>query len=279
MLCADDYAMTAGVSRGILRLLEAERISATGAMTNRPFWREGARELRPLIDSADLGVHLNLTCGAPLTAMHRLAPNGELPRLPRLLAGGIAGRLPLAEIAAEFAAQLDAYEDAMGRVPAFIDGHQHVHAMPGVRRALADVLDRRYVALQAPARPYIRDAADSLGAIRTRAVQQPKALLVAALTRPFASRLRAFGFRLNQGFSGYSAFDPRVDYGREFACYLAAPGDRHLIMCHPGEVDDELRRLDPAVESRFNELTFFLSPRFEKLCAAAGMRIGRFAAL
>ncbi|HUN11578.1 MAG TPA: ChbG/HpnK family deacetylase, partial [Rhabdaerophilum sp.] len=33
VLCADDYGMTPAVSRGILRLIEAGRISATGAMT------------------------------------------------------------------------------------------------------------------------------------------------------------------------------------------------------------------------------------------------------
>ncbi len=38
VLCADDYAMTPAVSRGILALLEAGRITATGAMTNRPSW-------------------------------------------------------------------------------------------------------------------------------------------------------------------------------------------------------------------------------------------------
>ncbi len=40
-LIADDYAMTAGVSRGILRLLEHGRIPGTGAMTNRPHWKAG----------------------------------------------------------------------------------------------------------------------------------------------------------------------------------------------------------------------------------------------
>lgn len=275
VLCADDYAMTPAVSRGILTLLEAGRITATGAMTNRPHWREAARELRAFEGRADLGVHLNLTCGVALSGASGLAPNGALPKLGPLLANGLAGRLPLPAIEAEIDAQLAEFEDAMGRLPDFIDGHQHVHAMPGVRRALANVLVRRYPG----PKPYLRNAADRLAAIRARGQQRGKALVVASLARPFAARMRELGFELNQGFSGFSAFDPREDYGADFPCYLVAPGSRPMVMCHPGEVDDELRALDPATDSRPGEIAYFLSSRFIEACEAAGMRPARFAEL
>lgn len=273
VLCADDYAMTEGVTRGILSVLEAGRLSATGAMTNRPHWSEAARELAPFVGRADLGVHFNLTCGAPLQPMVRLAPGGELPKLGTLLKAGLAGTLPEEEIAAELNAQLDAFEQAMGRRPDFIDGHQHVHAMPGVRRVLARVLPERYA--RGP-RPYLRVSADTPGAIFRRAHEVKKALLVSGLTAPFAARLQREGFATNAGFSGYSAFDPTQDYGAAFERYLVAPGARHLVMCHPGDVDDELRALDPVVETRPLERDFLLSKRFFDLCAEAGTRLSRF---
>jgi predicted glycoside hydrolase/deacetylase ChbG (UPF0249 family) len=275
VLCADDYAMTPAVTRGILRLLDAGRITATGAMTNRPHWREAARNLAGFEGRADLGVHLNLTCGEPLTgtAFGQGFLNGEaFPKLPAILARGIAGRLPLGAIEDELEAQLAAFEDAMGRAPDFIDGHQHVHAMPGVRRALAAVIERRYPGRE----PYIRDAADHAGAILARRIETRKAALVAMLVRPFAKGIAALGFRLNRGFAGYSAFDPARDYGADFARYLIRPGPGHLVMCHPGEVDDELRALDPATESRPNETAYFLSARFEADCTATGMMPARF---
>ena len=273
VLTADDYAMTPAVSRGILTLLEAGRISATGAMTNRPSWRAAARDLAAFEGTADLGVHLNLTCGASLTRMPAFAGGGTLPKLGSVLVKGTAGLLPLAEIEAEITAQLDAFEEAMGRIPDFIDGHQHIHALPGVRRAVRAVLKRRYP----QNKPYLRDAADQLAAIRARGRHGQKALLVSALTRPFAARMRADGFALNRGFSGFSAFDPMADYGADFATYLVAPGAKPLVMCHPGEIDDELRALDPAVESRPNEIAYFLSNRFLETCDAAGFRPARFA--
>lgn len=275
VLTADDYAMTPAVTRGILVVLEAGRISATGAMTNRPHWREASRALRAFEGRADLGVHVNLTCGAPLTRAAGLASGGLLPKLGSLLARGPARLLPLAAIEAEIDAQLTEFEDAMGRMPDFIDGHQHVHAMPGVRRAFAVVLARRYPA----AKPYVRDAADSLAAIRARGVQVRKAMTVAALARPFGKRMAELGFALNRGFSGFSAFDPRQDYGADFPRYLAAPGTAHLVMCHPGEVDDELRALDPVTESRPKEIAYLLSDRFTEACAAADLQLARFSGL
>lgn len=273
VLCADDYAMTPAVSHGILALLEAGRITATGAMTNRPSWRQAARDLAPFAGRADLGVHLSLTCGESLTAGTGWTRNRAQPKLPALLARAMAGRLPLPAIEAEIDAQLDAFEQVLGRLPDFIDGHQHVHALPGIRRALLAVLARRYPGRE----PWIRDPGDAPAAIRARARFARKARLLAWLAGPFGNRLAAAGFRLNQGFAGYSAFDPAADYGADFASYLIAPGARHLVMCHPGAVDDELRALDPATESRLTELAFFRSSRFLDITAAAGMAPGRMA--
>lgn len=267
--------MTPAVSRGILALIEAGPITATGAMTNRPAWKMMAAELAAHRGRVDLGVHLNLTCGEPLTSARGFVRGGALPKLPVILARGMAGLLPLAAIEAEFSAQLTEFEDAFGHAPDFIDGHQHVHAMPGVRRALAKLLATRYP----DAKPYLRDAADGLAAIRARGRFAGKARLVAMLARPFAEHMRRLGFRLNSGFAGFSAFDPAADYASDFASYLVAPGKVHLVMCHPGEIDDELRAFDPAVESRPGEVAFFRSARFDDICARAGMRPARFSEL
>ena len=163
VLTADDYAMTPAVTRGILACLEAGRITATGAMTNRPHWKSFAPQLGAFEGKADLGLHFNLTCGVPLTAMPRLAPGGELPKLPDILRAGSLRRLPLAEVAGELEAQLSAFEDAMGRMPDFIDGHQHVHAMPGVRRALGLLFSQRRAGFDEDDIGRVMETLDALG--------------------------------------------------------------------------------------------------------------------
>jgi predicted glycoside hydrolase/deacetylase ChbG (UPF0249 family) len=246
ILCADDFAMTDGVSRAILDLLGRGKLTATGAMTNRPHWRRLAPELAAFVGHADLGLHLNLTCAAPLSAMPRLAPGGTLPGLKDVARAAILSPAVRKEIAAEIARQLDAFEDALGRPPDFVDGHQHVHVLPGVRRALLDSLARRYPAGSI----YVRDPADSPAAIRARGVAVGKALVIAGLATGFRSAALKRGLRVNRGFSGVAPFDPQRDFAADLACFLVEPGPCHLVMCHPGFIDAELATLDPVVAPR-----------------------------
>jgi chitin disaccharide deacetylase len=271
-LIADDYAMTAGVSRGILRALEHARISGTGAMTNRPHWKGWSHALRSFHGHADLGVHLNLTLGKPLTTMTTFAPEGVLPPIGDIAKNALSLRLPIEEIALEINAQLEAFEQAMDTRPDFIDGHQHVHGLPGVRRALFGVLKQRYA--RGP-KPWLRDPADNLARIVKRGRNMQKALSVGGLTSSFGGLARKAGFLTNDSFAGFSAFDPRSDYAIEFLSYLTAPGQRHLVMCHPGELDDELRDLDPVVETRPQELAFLLGDECAEILLKADMSLVR----
>jgi chitin disaccharide deacetylase len=271
-LIADDYAMTAAVSRGILRLLEHGRISGTGAMTNRVHWKGWSHALRGFSGQADLGVHLNLTLGKPLTTMATFAPGGVLPAIGTIAKGALSLRLPREELMAEIEAQLEAFEQAMDIRPDFVDGHQHVHGLPVMRRALLDVLVKRY---PTGPRPWLRDPADQLRRIAKRGRNGQKAITVASLATGFGRAARKAGFVTNDSFAGFSAFDPKSDYAAEFATYLMEPGQRHLVMCHPGEVDDELRRVDTVVETRPQELAFLLGEPMSAMLAQHNMRLQR----
>ncbi|MBN9060881.1 MAG: hypothetical protein BGP06_16155 [Rhizobiales bacterium 65-9] len=270
VLCADDYAISPAVSGGILELLAASRLTATGAMTNRPAWRGWAGALAPYADRADLGVHLNLTCGAPLGPMPLLAPEGALPALGPVIRAA-QSRRGRAEIAQEIERQLDAFESAAGRPPDFVDGHQHVHAMPGIGAALIAILARRYGSRR---RFYVRDPADRIAAILRRPASA-KAMIVLALAAGFGARARAAGLRTNRGFSGFSAFAPVGDYGAELTGALHGLGAAHLAMCHPGRVDAELRSADSVVDTRPRELAFLAGDGFSELLSARHLRLGR----
>ncbi|MDB5596734.1 MAG: YdjC family protein [Hyphomicrobiales bacterium] len=263
MLCADDYALTPSVSLGIIEAIEAGRLDGTGAMTTRPHWPEAARDLASLGSAAQAGLHLDLTLGPPLTRMDRLAPKGRLPTIGTLIRLSQAGKLPEAEIRGEIAAQIQAFGEAYGQAPAFVDGHQHVQMLPGIRDWLFDELER----LGLTGQVWLRDSGDRIERILRRRVEAPKAMLVALAGRGFGAEARRRGFATNEGFAGFSAFDIRRDYAADFARFLLAPGPRHLIMCHPGRVDGELERLDPVTFTREQELEFLLSDRFAELMA------------
>ena len=280
VLCADDFALSDGVSRAIVALADAGRISATGAMTNRPHWRLWSREIAALAGRIDIGVHLNLPLGEPLAPMPLLCPSGSFPALGVVMRAALLSGEVRAEIGAETARQIDAFEQAMGRRPDFLDGHQHVHAMPGVRRPVIRELVSRSARKRAaddhawPHMPYVRDPSDAIAAIRARGVAVRKALLISGLAAGFGAAVRAAGLATNHGFSGVSSFDPARDFAADMRRFGMMPGERHLVMCHPGHVDDTLRQLDPVVESRETEFAVLSEGRWSE-----GYQLVRFADL
>jgi predicted glycoside hydrolase/deacetylase ChbG (UPF0249 family) len=269
VLCADDFGLADGVSRGIAELAEMGRLSATGAMSNMPGWRRAAPDLNPLKHRIAVGLHLNFTVGSPLGPMPGLAPSGTFPALKDLLPKALKRQLPTTEIAEEIGRQIDAFEEAFGAAPAFVDGHQHVHVLPTIRPALIQALQARGYA----GRVWLRDPTDKATAILRRPVGRNKALIVKSLARGFARSAHAAGFRTNKGFSGFAPLDLSVPAARIFEEAFSRLGARPLVMCHPGYVDDELRALDPALDSRVEELNYLKSDAFSHLLEEQGLRL------
>lgn len=265
VLCADDYGINSGVSRAVVELAEAGRISATSAITASAAWPRAAPALASLRGRIGVGLHVTLTGLAPLGSMPGFAPAGRFPTVGRVISAALAGLLPLDEIAAEIGRQLSAFEDTMGRPPDFVDGHQHVHALPEIRRVLIEALARRGLL-----DVWLRDPFDTPGAILVRGVAARKALTVAALALGFGRRARRTGFATNRGFSGFSPFDPGRDVGADFTRFLAAPGPAHLVMCHPGHVAPG-ETLDGVVETRQAEFDYLMSDAFPALLAERGV--------
>lgn len=269
ILCADDFGLADGVSRGIIELAEMSRLSATGAMTNMPGWRRSALHLKPLKGRIAVGLHLNLTTGSPLGPMPRLAPTGAFPTLGTLLPKAMRRQLSVEEVAGEIGRQLDAFLEAHGEPPAFVDGHQHVHVLPAIRPALIRVLtDRGYAG-----RVWLRDPSDRMAAILRRPIGRSKALVVKSLAQGFARSAQGAGFQTNKGFSGFAPLDLSVPAARIFEAAFSTLGACPVVMCHPGYVDDELCALDPAVESRVEELEYLKSDAFRALLEERELRL------
>ena len=259
ILCADDLGLSPAVSAGIIEAAARRRISAASAMVNLPSWPAAAQGWRQASPTAGLGLHLNLTVGAPLSALRDQLGGAGFPAIGFWLRGMGASKTMIQALQLEIEAQLDAFQAATGTMPRHIDGHQHVHVLPPVSAALLSVLQRRALAPSL----WLRNSADTTRRILQRGGQTAKALSVKVLARGFGGRLRKAGITSNDGFAGFSGFDAASDYAEAFKSYLVAPGPRHLVMCHPGYVDDELHARDGVTATRPRELEFLLSNRFE----------------
>lgn len=269
VLCADDYGMNDGISRGVLALARAGRVSATSAMTNAPAWPDAAGELRGSSGGIGVGLHLTLTWGRPLGSMPRLAPDGRMPPLSRVVRLAFASRLPIPEIAAEIERQLDSFEAALGRLPDFVDGHQHVHVLPGIRASLLQALANRCGRRPGARRPWLRDPSDRIGAMLRRRLAVGKAVGVTAFAAGFARQARRSGFPTNEGFSGFSTFDPGRDLHADMARHLTALGRSPVVMCHPGYGD--LTHPSEHEGARQREQAYLASDDFAALLVERGL--------
>lgn len=246
ILCADDYALHPLVDEAVLRLAEAGRLSATSCMSTAPGWRAAAGQLKPLRPRLQLGLHFNLTEGH----------GGAYPAhsLGQVLAAAYLRRLAPAQLQDAWRAQLDAFEDAIGSRPDYIDGHQHVHQLPGVRAALLAELRRRY---GDGTLPWVRSTVPA-----GKLWRDPKAAVIALLGGWSAARLlRRAGVAMNRGFGGVYGFDaPSPEaYGAHMQRWLAQVRDGSLIMCHPAAgvmPDDAIGRQRPV------EFAYLMSAAF-----------------
>ncbi len=64
-------------------------------------------------------------------------------------------------------------------------------------------------------------------------------------------------------------------FAKIFPRFLKGLPDGGLIMCHPGFVDAELKRLDPLTHLREREYEFFMSDEFPELLKAQHVALGR----
>lgn len=272
-LCADDYALTDGVSRGIEELVAAGRLSATSALVTTRHWPQHGRRVGELRRAIAVGLHFNLTLGAPLGRMPGLAPKGRLPAIGTLVQQVLLGRISNDEVREEMLRQIARFREVAGCDPDFVDGHQHAHALPGVRTGVIAALQAAFPA--GGLRPWVRDPADTLSRILGRGAATAKALQIAALSRGFGAAVRAAGFATNDSFSGVSPFDRGTPFAQELARFFSHPGSRHLVMCHPGHADEELATLDPVVGRREDELAALMAyPRLDAMIVHASVRGG-----
>ncbi len=269
-LCADDYGISRSVNAAIRDLIAHERINATSVMVVAPSFQPAeARALDSVAGSprrAAIGLHLTLT--APFRPLHAgFAPTRDGAFLPlgATFLRACLRWLRRDHLATEIAAQVDAFVAAFGREPDFVDGHQHVQLFPQVRDAVLAVVREK-----AP-RAWLRQCGRVVP-LRRRFADR-KGLLLDMLSLSFRVRAAALGLRTNPAFAGTYDFSGRTDYGKLFDGFLANMPGGGVIMCHPGAVDDELRRLDPLTHQRELEHAFLAGEKFPVLLAAHGFAL------
>lgn len=253
---ADDFGETVEITEGICLAIAAGVVTSTSVMVNMPGTAEALRRIPQLTRQASFGLHLNLCEGRPLTRGTTLVDaNGEFLRKRTLAARAFTGRLSLRELEAEVAAQIGMLSDIGVRV-SHLDGHKHLHQLPIVCAAVANVLPR-------------------LGIERVRITRLGSWIRVRGATmlvREAAARHAAHVFARARLRSPVRTVDLRQLLDGGSLVPLAPPGTADPapveICCHPGTAAADAAK--PGSHRRGGELEYLLSPQFRRVLAASG---------
>jgi predicted glycoside hydrolase/deacetylase ChbG (UPF0249 family) len=263
VVCGDDFGMNADIDEGMIALAGMGRLSAVSCLALGPSFAVNARRLAPL--NVDIGLHVNFT--------ESLMPGAEpMPTLSRLILNAYTGRLDGEWIEAQLERQFDAFEAAFGRAPDYVDGHQHVHQLPGIRERLLQLLKRRYGARM----PWLRQTAPGMQfgipmkeAIKARVIG---ALGAAALAR----QARQDGMRTNRRLLGVYGFaGGKRRYADLLQNWLFNARDCDLLMCHPAMGNQDGCAMSRQRRAEFDVLA---SPKLGDWLNANGVHISRLPA-
>ncbi|MDQ2778625.1 MAG: ChbG/HpnK family deacetylase [Pseudomonadota bacterium] len=263
-IALDDYGLHTGINQAALQLAAAGRVQAIGCMVGGPAWPQGSPALveldqaHPGSRGVDLGLHLDLTeCPG--------AVFGARP-LWRLMLQCWSHKIDRSRLRAEIRRQLDAFEQAIGRPPDYVDGHQHVHQFPVVRSELVAELAQR----SSQHRPWLRSTLRP-AASRGAGIGVKPRLIEALGARALATTARYAGFVQNHALLGVHDFraDANV-YAASLRRWLGEAADADLLMCHPSLDFDGA---DPILPARLAEFEVLSGADFGRWLAEAGIAL------
>lgn len=309
VLHADDFGMNAAVTAGILQAFSSGLLTSTSVLANAPAcehalagWktletdrkagRLPSQAVRERLDDPgspfDLGIHLNLTQGRPLTGLRYpaelLDKQGRFPGIGRLFWKWRRDASRYHEaVWNELAAQVEVLVDH-DLFPTHLNGHQYVELLPG----LADIVLRLCERFAIPA---VRVAREER-LLQTTLLRGGHVTnwLLARVKRHFANSFRDRIHR--SGLSHADAFFGTSHAGRVdlpmVNTFLAEPVARKIVEIglHPGatpsgnDTDDIAAGWgDPLAGIRPNELDLLTSDGLIQFLESHGWRLGRLSCL
>lgn len=224
VVCVDDFGYKVEVNEAVATLCDRGLISAVGCMSTAPAWQQGAHLLHSARRARmDVGLHINFT--------EAWAP-GEACPLPQLIARAYTGLLDRQWVRQRIDAQLNAFEEAIGAPPDFVDGHQHVHQLPVIRHELLELLNRRY----AGHLPWLRCTLPAPGLPTGLKPRIIAALGAHALRRT----ARTQGYTMNRALCGVYGFDADAPaYTGWLEQWLSSARSGDLLMVHPARAGQD----------------------------------------
>jgi hopanoid biosynthesis associated protein HpnK len=277
---ADDFGLTVKVNEAIVKGHCQGVITSTSLLANGEAF-ESAVALAGQAVRLGVGVHLNLTEGRPIL------PISDVPTLVnarglfartvgRLWRAIVTGQVSTGDVEREWRAQIEKVL-AAGIAPTHLDSHKHVHAWPTLAK-LTIRLARAFgiPAIRCPVEYksfFGRLLRQRPGSIPTVSRQLFSSFVLAVVCRGWRHRLQREGISHGSYFHGLTPTGfLGEDILREILLHL--PDGTSELMCHPGFVDDALRRTRTRLlEQREVEYEVLTQPAIKRLAKDLGIQL------
>jgi predicted glycoside hydrolase/deacetylase ChbG (UPF0249 family) len=255
-------------------------VTSTSLLANGAAFAEGVEAARSA-PGLGVGVHLNLSDGLPTadlqTVTSLLNNRGEFAGGPEnLLLRRARGGLSLAEVEKEWEAQIQKTRSA-GIEPTHLDGHKHVHMLPGLFEIALKLAKRHKIgAIRVSLEASSLRAALSFGAKQHAGVvmkQGVQARGLKLLARDAREQAAAAGISTADYFCGIAQTGELTREGVE-QFLKSLPDGTTELMCHPGYADAALQKTHTRLQdSRQAELEILTDTGIRNLVASLGIRL------
>jgi chitin disaccharide deacetylase len=276
---ADDLGWTTGVNRGVAEAHRNGIVTSASLLANGEAVAE-AVELARDTNGLGVGVHLNLNDGPPVAPRESVPSlvndSGEFEGGPDGLLLKIATRgLAMREVEIEWEAQISKVRNA-GIEPTHLDGHKHVHMLPGLFEIALRLAKRHGIgAIRVSHEASGLRAALSTGASRAAVVlkQGVQARGLKLLARDARDQAERAGVSTADYFCGIAQTGELTKEGVARLLRSLPEGTTEL-MCHPGYADEALRKTATRLQaSRQKEVEILTDMEIRNLVASQGIRL------
>ncbi|MGB0036758.1 MAG: ChbG/HpnK family deacetylase [Candidatus Acidiferrales bacterium] len=274
---ADDFGITRGVNRGILRCYQDGIVTSTTIMANGDAF-EDAVELARANPGLGVGVHLVLVGGCAVARREEISSladeNGQLPpTLSSLIRKCNLGRVPARQIECELRAQIERVRSA-GITPTHLDTHKHAHMDPWIMKALTRVAGECGISRVRMPFEDISSAFGPVGGNGGGSIARRLFVVASLMSYPaFRYFVRRSQMHSPDHFFGF-VVTGRLDGDTLLRILRHLPEGTSELMCHPGINDSDLQKQGTRLMAqRETELNALIDPSARKAISERGVRI------
>jgi predicted glycoside hydrolase/deacetylase ChbG (UPF0249 family) len=258
---ADDLGFDAAIDRGIFRAHQEGIVTSASLLVTGRAAAAAVRQAQA--QGLPLGVHLCLTSMLPPASVPStipsLVPGGRFRKSwPQVVAAWASGQLKLDQVKVEFEAQIARALD-LGAAPDHLDGHQHLHLLPGLCEVAQAVAAEAGLPLRWPREGPRLDWLFRPG-------PGLKTLLLRALS--------AFDAGPARKVAGIGIFEAgALNEDGLMRLLLELPDGEFELGCHPGAEVSQIPELPDWRYDWEQELQALCSPRIRQLVQARGIQL------